>query len=42
MYRLRDEDLSDEPPAWVRDEAGKIRITGTGLTVAARHQEGAM
>ncbi len=41
MYRLRDEDLSDESPAWERDEAGNIRITGTSLTVPARRQEGA-
>jgi len=36
MHRLRSEDLSAEPDAWVYDADGNIRITGTSLTVPAR------
>jgi hypothetical protein len=36
MHRLRTEDLSAEADAWEYDADGKIRITGTNLTVPAR------
>lgn len=39
MARLKDEDLSDEPPAWEYDDAGNIRVTGTSITVRARRVE---
>jgi hypothetical protein len=40
MARLRDEDLSEEPPAWEYDVAGNIRVTGTARIVPARRTEG--
>lgn len=36
MYRLRNEDLSDEPDAWEYDADGNIHIVGTDITVPAK------
>ena len=39
MYRLRNEDLSDEPDEWEYDADGNIRVIGTNLTVSARQAD---